>query len=56
MVRGSQKSEAAAARLKKREALVPIKSHYCRLGTQGSRSLHRYERLGGVMTGGGVYE
>lgn len=53
MVRGSQKSEAAAARLKKREALVPIKSHYCRLGTQGSRSLHRYERLGGGMTGGG---
>lgn len=25
-------------------ALVPIKSHYCRLITQGSCSLHRYER------------
>lgn len=25
-------------------ALVPIKSHYCRLITQGSCCLHRYER------------
>lgn len=32
----SQKSEAAAAQLKKRKALVPIKSHYCRLERRGA--------------------
>lgn len=32
----SQESEAAAAQLKKREALVPIKSHYCRLERRGA--------------------
>lgn len=32
----SQKSEAAAAQLRKRKALVPIKSHYCRLERRGA--------------------